>query len=79
MSAELDLVKPDPEIYRHVAHSLAITPEQMVFVDNKLVNVAGAVSIGAIGHQFTSPAELDRFLRSLADATDDASMLGTTR
>lgn len=66
LSAELDLVKPDPEIYRHVAVTLNIEPAEMIFIDNKLVNVDGAVSVGATGHHFTSTDELDHFLRALA-------------
>lgn len=66
VSAEMDLLKPDPAIYTHVAAELGITGEQMVFVDNKAVNVEGAESIGATGHHFTSVAGLRSFLESLA-------------
>jgi putative hydrolase of the HAD superfamily len=79
VSAELDLIKPDPEIYRYVAGQLNIATTEMVFIDNKLLNVTGAVSVGATGHHFTSTAELDYFLRSLASETADASATGTTR
>jgi putative hydrolase of the HAD superfamily len=66
VSAELGMIKPDPEIYRHVARELGIEPAAMVFVDNKKVNVDGAVSVGATGHVFTGVAELRAFLASLA-------------
>lgn len=66
VSAEMGLLKPDPAIYTHVAAELGITGEQMVFVDNKAVNVEGAESIGATGHHFTSVAGLRSFLESLA-------------
>ena len=68
VSAELGLLKPDPEVYRVVADELGITGEQMVFIDNKAINVDGAVSIGATGHTFTSVAELREFLTGLAAA-----------
>ena len=68
VSAELGLLKPDPEVYRVVADELGITGEQMVFIDNKAINVDGAVSIGATGHTFTSAAELREFLTGLAAA-----------
>jgi putative hydrolase of the HAD superfamily len=68
VSAELGLLKPDPAIYRKVVDELGITPEQLVFIDNKPANVEGAVSIGAIGHHFTSVPELRAFLASLATA-----------
>lgn len=67
VSAELGLLKPDPEIYRHVARELGIEPSQMVFVDNKKVNVEGAESIGATGHHFVGVRELRAFLTTLAE------------
>ncbi|WP_309712798.1 HAD family phosphatase [Pseudolysinimonas sp.] len=67
VSAELGLIKPDPEIYRHVARELGIEPSAMVFVDNKDVNVAGAQSIGVTGHVFTGVHELRDFLTTLSE------------
>jgi putative hydrolase of the HAD superfamily len=66
VSAELGLLKPDPAVYRKVADELGITMEQMIFVDNKAVNVDGAVSVGATGHTFTDVSALRTFLASLA-------------
>jgi len=66
VSAELGLIKPDPEIYRVTARELGITLEQMVFIDNKKVNVDAAVALGVTGHVFTTVAELRAFLESLA-------------
>lgn len=67
VSAELGLLKPDPEIYRHVAHELGIEPAGMVFIDNKKVNVEGAESIGVTGHHFTDVAGLRAFLTTLSE------------
>ena len=69
VSAELGMIKPDPEIYRHVARELGIEPAEMVFIDNKKVNVDGAESIGIIGHVFTGVGELRTFLTGLAQAS----------
>lgn len=66
VSAELGLIKPDPEIYRVVAERLGIELAQMVFVDNKAVNVDAAVALGVTGHHFTSVAGLRAFLHELA-------------
>lgn len=66
VSAELGLIKPDPEIYRVTARELGITLEQMVFIDNKEINVDAAVALGVTGHVFTTVAELRAFLESLA-------------
>ena len=66
VSAELGLIKPDPEIYRVTARELGIALEQMVFIDNKKINVDAATSLGVTGHVFTTVAELRAFLESLA-------------
>ncbi len=66
VSAELGLIKPDPEIYRIVIEELGIDAGRMVFVDNKLPNVDGAVGLGATGHHFVGVAELRGFLERLA-------------
>ncbi|MFT4029190.1 MAG: HAD family phosphatase [Protaetiibacter sp.] len=66
VSAELGMLKPEPEIYRHVASELGIEPNLMVFIDNKAVNVDGATAIGVTGHVFTEVARLRQFLESLA-------------
>ncbi|MEO6116101.1 MAG: HAD family phosphatase [Pseudolysinimonas sp.] len=66
VSAELGLIKPDPEIYRVTARELGITLEQMVFIDNKKINVDAAIALGVTGHVFTTVAELRAFLESLA-------------
>lgn len=66
VSAEMGLIKPDPEIYRVTARELGIPLEQMVFIDNKKINVDSAVALGVTGHVFTTVAELRAFLESLA-------------
>ncbi len=65
VSAEMGLIKPDPEIYRVTARELGITLEEMVFIDNKKINVDAAVALGVTGHVFTTVAELRAFLESL--------------
>lgn len=69
VSAELGLLKPDPEIYRHVARELGIEPAQMAFIDNKKVNVEGAESIGVLGHHFVGVPELRAFLSALSEGS----------
>ncbi len=66
VSAELGLIKPDPEIYRVTARELGIDLEQMVFIDNKKINVDAAIALGVTGHVFTTVAELRAFLEFLA-------------
>jgi putative hydrolase of the HAD superfamily len=66
VSGELGLLKPDPEIYRHVLRDLGIAPADAVFIDNRAANVAGAESLGITGHVFTGADGLRKFLASLA-------------
>jgi putative hydrolase of the HAD superfamily len=66
VSAEMLSLKPDPEIYLEVARELAIEPQQIVFIDNKLVNVDGAAALGITAHHFTTVDGLRDFLESLA-------------
>ncbi|MDO9457377.1 HAD family phosphatase [Nocardioides sp.] len=66
ISAEMGLVKPDPEIYRRALADLGVEPAQAVFVDNKLVNVEAAAALGITTHHFTGVDGLRAFLRSLA-------------
>ncbi|GAA4665420.1 HAD-IA family hydrolase [Frondihabitans cladoniiphilus] len=68
VSAELNDLKPRPSIYEHVLGELGIEPGEMVFVDNKRVNVEAAEALGIVGHVFTSPEELRLFLEALAAA-----------
>ena len=66
VSAEMDNVKPDPAIYLEVCEGLGITPDQMVFVDNKSINTDAAAALGATVHHFVGVDGLHRFLTSLA-------------
>jgi putative hydrolase of the HAD superfamily len=66
VSAELDLIKPDPAIYRHVMSELGIGPDGMAFIDNKAENVAAAAALGIAAHHYVEPAGLRRFLEELA-------------
>lgn len=66
VSGELGLLKPHPEIYRHVLADLGAAPAEAVFIDNRAANVAGARSLGITGHVFAGAAALREFLASLA-------------
>jgi putative hydrolase of the HAD superfamily len=64
VSGELGLLKPHPEIYRHVLDDLGLTPAETVFIDNRESNVAGAEALGITGHVFTDAGRLRAFLAS---------------
>ncbi|MFB9957480.1 HAD family hydrolase [Agromyces bracchium] len=66
VSGELQMVKPEAEIFAHVMRELDISPDQLLFVDNKPVNVDGAIAVGGAGHVFTDASGLESWLRGLA-------------
>jgi putative hydrolase of the HAD superfamily len=66
VSAEMNALKPEPAIYLEVAAELGITPERMVFIDNKSVNTDAAAALGITVHHFTGVDSLAAFLGSLA-------------
>ena len=70
LSAEMGLLKPDPEIFRAAAATLGIPADRIVFVDNRAGNVAGAESVGMTGHVFTDAASLRAFLVGLAAGSE---------
>jgi putative hydrolase of the HAD superfamily len=65
VSGELNLLKPDPEIFRRVLDDLGVSAADAVFIDNRESNVRGAEAIGITGHVFTGVLALREFLASL--------------
>jgi len=54
-SAEVGYAKPHPHIYRHALRALDMAPEQSVFVDDFVENLAGAQALGMRTIHFLSP------------------------
>jgi HAD superfamily hydrolase (TIGR01509 family) len=46
LSFQMGLLKPDPEVYRHVVGKLGCAPEEIVFFDDNAHNVQGAKECG---------------------------------
>ena len=59
------MLKPRPEIYRHVLDDLGISAAGAVFIDNREANVRGAEALGITGHLFTDVTALRAFLRRI--------------
>lgn len=51
-SAEVKLLKPDPQIYQLVLSGLELAAEECIFVDDKLENVQAAQALGMHGIWF---------------------------
>lgn len=52
-SAEVGMVKPEPSIYRFAAARLGLPPEDILFVDDKNLNVLAARRVGMYAEKFT--------------------------
>lgn len=63
VSAEVGLLKPDPEIYRLHARTFGLDPSATLFVDDAPANVAGAREVGWDAVLFTTAERLDADLR----------------
>jgi epoxide hydrolase-like predicted phosphatase len=66
ISAEVGIMKPDPLIYRLALEKFGVQPPESVFVDDVLVNVEAARTVGMTGIHFLGPeialAELKQYL-----------------
>ncbi len=65
ISGAVQLVKPDPRIYRLALDRFALRAEEAVFIDDMPGNVAAAESVGLTAIRFTGAADLAVRLRSL--------------
>lgn len=65
-SGELGVLKPDPAIFTAVLHALDVSAPDVVFVDDRAVNVASAENLGMTGHVFTTASALRGFLEQIA-------------
>ena len=54
-SCYLGSVKPEPECYRAVLAILGVRPADVVFIDDRPENVAGAAAVGIHGVRFSTP------------------------
>ena len=64
ISADVKLVKPQPEIYRQLFTRFSLRPEECFFIDDAINNIEGAYVCGMPGAVFhDDPAELRHRLR----------------
>lgn len=65
ISAEVKMMKPQPEIYLLTLEKLGCAAEEAVFVDDRLENVRAAEALGIRSVLFTETASVIRALRAL--------------
>lgn len=64
LSCRVGLVKPDAEIYEHVAADLGVEVGQVLFLDDNQINVDGALAVGMQSAVARGPAEARAVLES---------------
>jgi len=57
-SYQLRMAKPDPAIYRHILNELGTSPEETIFLDDKLVNIEAAQAMGMKAIRFSTVEQL---------------------
>ena len=66
ISSEVGLMKPDPKIYYLAADSVAVSPAEVLFIDDFIENVEGARQVGMQAIHFNDP---DLARKQLIDLT----------
>jgi putative hydrolase of the HAD superfamily len=61
-SSEVGMVKPDLAIYRYCVRQLGVPAEEAIFIDDRVINVRAAASVGLNAILFRSTEELMRDL-----------------
>ena len=64
VSGEVKLLKPDPAIYWLALDRFRLKPADALFVDDRQINVDGALAVGMAAHLFTDAADLRARLES---------------
>ncbi len=67
-SCELKAAKPDPECYRAALATLGARADEVIFIDDRPENVAGAAALGLRSVQFTTAAAAREALNRHLDA-----------
>jgi 2-haloacid dehalogenase len=58
VSGQVKLLKPDPAIYWLALDRFRLRPAEALFVDDREINVEGALAVGMQAHLFTGPDDL---------------------
>jgi len=65
VSADVGLVKPDPEIFRVLLDRRRLDPTRCLFIDDMAANIEAARALGLVTHHFADPAALRRAMQGL--------------
>ena len=65
ISSQVNMVKPDAEIYLHTLEKATSHPEESIFIDDSKPNVDAAIKLGMHGHVYTDSASFVKHLEAL--------------
>lgn len=65
ISGEIQMMKPEPDIYLHLLERFGLRAEESVFVDDLQVNVDAAIGVGLRAIRFQDAAQCQRDLEEL--------------
>ncbi len=65
ISAEIQLIKPDPAIFEHVVKRFSLSPKETVFIDDHPPNIESAHRLGFRTLLFSDPIQCRETLRKL--------------
>jgi putative hydrolase of the HAD superfamily len=68
VSSEVNMVKPDPEIYRLTLYRIGCEPHEAVFIDDKQENVKAAEKLGIHGIVFHNRDQVIKELETILSA-----------
>jgi putative hydrolase of the HAD superfamily len=63
-SHALNLAKPEPAIYLHAAEGLHTPPANILFIDDRLENIAAAIAVGMQAIHYTTHAAFEQEMRT---------------
>jgi putative hydrolase of the HAD superfamily len=66
-SADLRLIKPDPQIFRAAAERLGAAPQDVVFIDDRAANVRAAAAVGFDAVRYTGSPDPFHDFRAAGD------------
>lgn len=74
ISGDCGLLKPDPNIYRHLLRQYQLDPRECFFIDNQVENIAAAATVGIQGglvQNAKGRPDFDQVRKDINDWNDD--------
>jgi 2-haloacid dehalogenase len=59
VSGKVGMLKPDPAIYYLALDRFRLAPRETLFIDDRIINVEAALSVGMRAHLFTTAEDLE--------------------